>query len=96
MRPYRARLAAALAASARSLGVSSLDMASGAGHDAAFLSRIAPAAMVFIPCREGRSHCPEEWTEPGQLAVGASVLLEAVRALDARLSRRDAPGGEEA
>lgn len=91
-----ATLRAALAASARSLGVSSLDMASGAGHDAAFLSRIAPAAMVFIPCREGRSHCPEEWTEPGQLAVGASVLLEAVRALDARLSRRDAPGGEEA
>jgi len=37
---------------------------------------------VFIPCREGKSHCPEEWVEPGQLACGAQVLLDSIVELD--------------
>ncbi|MFL9826691.1 M20/M25/M40 family metallo-hydrolase [Rhodoplanes sp. SY1] len=65
-------------------------MASGAGHDAAFVSRIAPAAMLFIPCRDGRSHCPEEWSEPGEVAAGTTVLAEAVCRID-----RDPPHPEE-
>ena len=68
--------------SAAQTGCSAMSMASGAGHDAAFVARIAPAAMLFVPCRNGRSHCPEEWTEPSELALGARVLLQAVRRID--------------
>lgn len=71
-----------LTESAAAMHHSAMSMASGAGHDAAFVSRIAPAAMLFVPCRGGRSHCPEEWTEPPALTAGASVMLEAVRRID--------------
>ncbi|MDC7784352.1 Zn-dependent hydrolase [Rhodoplanes sp. TEM] len=79
-----------LADSAAALGCTTTVMASGAGHDAAFVSRIAPSAMLFIPCREGRSHCPEEWSEPDEVAAGAAVLFEAVCRID-----RDPPRREE-
>lgn len=65
------------------LGVDYLLMSSGAGHDAMFLATIAPTGMIFVPCREGRSHSPDEWAEPDHLAIGARVLCEAVRLLDA-------------
>ena len=65
-------------------GLSTLRLASGAGHDAAFLAKITPSAMLFIPCLEGRSHAPEEWTEPAALAAGAVATLEALRSLDGR------------
>jgi N-carbamoyl-L-amino-acid hydrolase len=39
-------------------------------------------AMIFTPCRDGRSHCAEEWVEPEQLAAGAAVLHEAVLRID--------------
>ena len=71
-----------LAQSAAAMNCSATSIASGAGHDAAFVARIAPAAMLFVPSRGGRSHCPEEWTEPSQLAAGAAVMLEAVRRID--------------
>jgi N-carbamoyl-L-amino-acid hydrolase len=77
-------LRALLAQSAETLGFSTTSLASGAGHDAAFVSRIAPSAMLFVPCRGGKSHTPEEWAEPDALAVGAAVLRETVRRLDAR------------
>jgi N-carbamoyl-L-amino-acid hydrolase len=77
-----ARLGDALARSATRLGLSVLRLASGAGHDAAFLARIAPAAMVFVPCRGGKSHTPEEWADASALAAGAAVLLEATRLID--------------
>jgi N-carbamoyl-L-amino-acid hydrolase len=66
------------------LGVTSCRLASGAGHDMAWFARVAPACMLFIPCREGRSHTPEEWAEPEAIAIGASVLFEAVRRFDKR------------
>jgi beta-ureidopropionase / N-carbamoyl-L-amino-acid hydrolase len=72
----------ALARSAARLGLSVLRLASGAGHDAAFVAGIAPSAMLFIPCRGGKSHAPDEWAEPSALAAGASVLLETVRLID--------------
>ena len=78
----------ALRRGAQALGLSSVDLASGAGHDAAFMARICPAAMVFIPCRGGKSHAPEEWAEPDAIAAGAAVMLEAVRALDRSLPPR--------
>lgn len=82
-----AGLQTALRESARNLGLSAIDLASGAGHDAAFVSRLCPAAMVFIPCREGKSHAPEEWAERDALAAGAAVMFEALTALDARLAQ---------
>jgi len=77
-----AGLCEVVAEAARSLGFSSREMTSGAGHDAAMFSRIAPMAMIFTPCRDGRSHCAEEWVEPEQLAAGAAVLHEAVLRID--------------
>ena len=71
-----------LRASASALGFSTMEMASGAGHDTAFISRIAPAAMLFIPCRNGKSHTPEEWAEPEALSSGAAVIGEAVLRFD--------------
>ncbi|HLH47759.1 MAG TPA: Zn-dependent hydrolase, partial [Roseiarcus sp.] len=71
-----------LAEAADSLGLSGREMASGAGHDAAHISHIAPMAMIFTPCRDGRSHCAEEWVEPDQLAAGAAIMLETVRRID--------------
>jgi N-carbamoyl-L-amino-acid hydrolase len=76
------RLRGLLKAGAETLGLSSVDIASGAGHDTAFLSQIAPAAMVFIPCKEGASHCPQEWSEPQEIAAGTAVILEALLAFD--------------
>ena len=67
---------------AEALGYSTMPLASGAGHDAAFVARIAPSAMLFIPCRDGKSHAPEEWTEKHQVAAGAATLYEAVRLMD--------------
>lgn len=76
------RLRAILDRSAKSLGFSTKVMASGAGHDMAFLSQIAPAAMVFIPCKDGRSHTPEEWATADALVAGTEVLLEAILEVD--------------
>jgi N-carbamoyl-L-amino-acid hydrolase len=59
-----------------------LDLPSGASHDAALLARICPMGMIFIPSRDGRSHCPEEWSDPEDVALGAEALLAAVLRLD--------------
>ena len=71
-----------LARGASSLRYSTMPLASGAGHDAVFVARIAPSAMLFVPCRDGKSHAPEEWAEPGAIAAGAATLFEAVQLLD--------------
>ncbi|MBX9830294.1 MAG: Zn-dependent hydrolase [Xanthobacteraceae bacterium] len=76
------RLLGLLKRGAEELGFSTMALASGAGHDAAFVARIAPSAMLFIPCRDGKSHAPEEWTEKHQVAAGAATLYEAVHLLD--------------
>lgn len=60
-------------------------MASGAGHDTAWMARITRAAMIFIPCVDGRSHAPEEFASTEDIALGAAVLLDAVIALDKKL-----------
>lgn len=58
-------------------------MPSGAGHDAAFLSHIAPSAMIFVPSVAGKSHCPEEWTNEADLSRGVAVLMQALLNIDA-------------
>lgn len=62
-----------------------LIMACGAGHDAMHMADIAPMGMILVPSRDGRSHCPEEWTGPDDLAAGVDVLYETVLSLDATL-----------
>ncbi len=69
----------------KKLGSGYVDMPSGAGHDAMHVAHIAPMGMIFIPCLAGRSHCADEWVAPADLAAGADVLYETVRALDAKL-----------
>jgi N-carbamoyl-L-amino-acid hydrolase len=63
---------------ARALGLGCKDMLSGAGHDAANLSKLAPAAMIFIPCRGGVSHAPGESITPAWAEAGANALLLSV------------------
>ncbi len=64
--------------SARQFGVSCRRMTSGAGHDAQMMARISPAAMIFVPSKQGISHNPAEYTEPEQLILGANILLDVV------------------
>ncbi|HJX85588.1 MAG TPA: M20/M25/M40 family metallo-hydrolase, partial [Candidatus Angelobacter sp.] len=62
-------------------GYSSRRMTSGAGHDAQMMARICPAAMIFVPSREGNSHNPLEHTDEADLLAGANVLLDVVAGL---------------
>jgi beta-ureidopropionase / N-carbamoyl-L-amino-acid hydrolase len=66
-------------------GFTSRDMISGAGHDAAYIARIAPTTMIFVPCRGGISHNEAESTSFDECAAGAQVLLNAVLEFDRRL-----------
>ena len=60
------------------LGHVSMDLPSGAGHDAQVMAGITPAGMIFVPSKGGRSHCPEEDTDADDLVAGAEVLLQTV------------------
>jgi beta-ureidopropionase / N-carbamoyl-L-amino-acid hydrolase len=85
------QLRSALRKAAQDLGLGLSDLPSGAGHDAAFMSRICPAAMVFVPCRAGKSHAPEEWASREAITAGAAVIYQAVRALDISLAQQGQP-----
>ncbi len=66
-------------------GYAMREMVSGAGHDAAYIARVAPTTMIFVPCAGGVSHNEAESTTPEECAAGAQVLLEAVLEYDRRL-----------
>jgi N-carbamoyl-L-amino-acid hydrolase len=66
-------------------GYAHRDMVSGAGHDAAYVARVAPTTMIFVPCAGGISHNEAESTSFEECAAGAQVLLEAVLEYDRRL-----------
>jgi N-carbamoyl-L-amino-acid hydrolase len=70
---------------AQKAGFSSRDMISGAGHDAAYVARVAPTTMIFVPCAGGISHNEAESTSFEECAAGAQVLLNAVLEYDRRL-----------
>jgi N-carbamoyl-L-amino-acid hydrolase len=74
-------------------GYSTRDIVSGAGHDAAYVARVAPTAMIFVPCRDGISHNETEFSSREQCAAGAQVLLQAVLDYDRRLAERHGEGG---
>jgi N-carbamoyl-L-amino-acid hydrolase len=66
-------------------GFTSRDIVSGAGHDAAYIARVAPTTMIFVPCAGGISHNEAESTTFDECAAGAQVLLNAVLEFDRRL-----------
>lgn len=59
---------------------------SGAGHDAAHMAHMGPMGMIFVPSSDGRSHCPQEWTEIWDIASGVDVLHDTITHLDAASS----------
>lgn len=71
---------------AEQAGFSTRDMASGAGHDAAYIARVAPTTMIFVPCLGGLSHNEAESTSFDECAAGSQVLLNAVLEYDRRLA----------
>ena len=74
--PCADRLMQAVADAAAAEGLSCIRMPSGAGHDAQSLAAAGvPTGMIFVPCRRGVSHSPEEWIELTQAARGCQVLL---------------------
>ena len=72
----------AIEKAAKARGVTTMRMPSGAGHDAMFVARTGPIGMIFLPCKDGRSHTPEEWAEKNDCAIAAQVMLDALLALD--------------
>ncbi|RJG41039.1 M20 family metallo-hydrolase [Mesorhizobium sp. DCY119] len=81
--PMDGRLRAALETSARELGAVPMLLPSGANHDAGVMGRLVPSAMLFVPSRGGRSHCPEEHTDWPPIVLATDVLEAAVRRLAA-------------
>jgi N-carbamoyl-L-amino-acid hydrolase len=73
-------------AGAEKAGLSTRDMVSGAGHDAAYIARVAPTTMIFVPCAGGLSHNEAESTSFEECAAGAQVLLNAVLEYDRRFA----------
>jgi len=53
-------------------------MISGAGHDTALIAELTKAGMIFVPSRDGLSHCPQEFTRLEDIALGCEILLAAV------------------
>ena len=78
--PFTPHLVEAVRANAADLGYSSMDVVSGAGHDAVYVARVAPAAMIFVPCADGISHNEIEDADPAHLEAGCNVLLRAMLA----------------
>jgi len=76
---------AAVQAGAQTLGYENMPIISGAGHDSCYIARVAPTAMVFVPCEDGISHNEVENATPGDIAAGCNVLLQAM------LARANAP-----
>jgi N-carbamoyl-L-amino-acid hydrolase len=64
----------AVVAACKDLALTARKMISRAYHDSLFMAQLCPITMIFIPCREGVSHRPDEYSSPEQIANGVSVL----------------------
>jgi len=73
---------------ARSAGLSTADMPSGAVHDAGEISRLAPMGMIFVPSRDGISHAPQEFSTWDDVANGTEVLYRSILKLDKQMNTR--------
>ena len=80
--PTDPRIRNYIAEAARELGLSSLLMPSGAGHDAQDMAKITPTGMIFIPSIGGVSHSPKEYSRPEDLTNGVNVLLHTILKID--------------
>ncbi|MCW3152215.1 Zn-dependent hydrolase [Achromobacter spanius] len=78
--PFAPALVQSVREGARDLGLSAMNVVSGAGHDAVYVARVAPAAMIFVPCKDGISHNEIEDARPDHLEAGCNVLLRAMLA----------------
>ena len=67
-------------------GLTTREMASGAGHDAAYIARVAPTTMIFVPCLGGISHNEAESTSFEECGAGSQVLLNAVLEYDRKFA----------
>lgn len=77
---FDATLVASVRQASESLGLSWMPAVSGAGHDAVYVARVAPTAMIFVPCKDGISHNEIESAEQTHLEAGCNVLLRAMLA----------------
>jgi N-carbamoyl-L-amino-acid hydrolase len=77
---FASELVDSVRGAAKALGLSHRDIVSGAAHDAVYLARVAPTAMIFVPCEGGISHNEIENARADDLAAGCNVLLQAVLA----------------
>lgn len=66
------------------LGLTQSRLYSGAEHDAAILAKMIPTAMIFVPSHDGRSHCPEEFTDERDVVAGTNVLLNTILQIDSQ------------
>lgn len=69
-------------AAADALGLPWMPIPSGATHDAVHMASLAPMGMIFLPSKNGKSHCPEEWSSTEDIATGVSALVATLRRLD--------------
>jgi N-carbamoyl-L-amino-acid hydrolase len=76
--PFEDSCISAVRRAAETLGYSNMAAISGPGHDAIFMARVAPAGMIFIPCKDGISHNEIEDAKPEHLEAGCNVLLHAM------------------
>src|SRR5438874_807519 len=76
--PFEPRLVGKVREAAAAQGLPHQDIISGAGHDAVYMARVAPTAMIFVPCAAGISHNEIEDAKPEDLMAGCNVLLNAV------------------
>jgi beta-ureidopropionase / N-carbamoyl-L-amino-acid hydrolase len=76
--PFHADCIGSVAKAAEKLGYSNMPCVSGAGHDAVYMARLAPAGMIFIPCKDGISHNEIEDAKPEHITAGCNVLLHAM------------------
>jgi hydantoinase/carbamoylase family amidase len=79
--PLDDRLVAALEGAAAETGEPFMTMISGAAHDTMCVAERVPSAMLFVPCRDGLSHTPEEDADPADAALGVEVMLGAIHSL---------------
>lgn len=76
--PFHPDCQAAISRAADQLGYPSRPIVSGAGHDAVYMSYLAPTGMIFIPCKDGISHNEIEYASPEHVTAGANVLLQVI------------------
>jgi beta-ureidopropionase / N-carbamoyl-L-amino-acid hydrolase len=76
--PFAPSLVDAVRQGAATFDYPAMEIVSGAGHDAVYMARVAPTAMIFVPCVDGISHNEVEDAKPDDLAAGCNVLLHAI------------------